>query len=83
MTKSEKLLSKARNNPSGLSFSEFERLLSHNGWTFDHQKGSHRIWRSPGGTRLPVQCSSGGKAKGYQVRQFLKQHGKERKNGQI
>jgi len=67
MTKAEKLLAKARNTPSGLSFSEFERLLSQNGWVFDHQKGSHRFWYSHEGFRLPVQPRPDGKAKGYQT----------------
>ncbi len=55
MTKAEKLLTKARNAPSGLSFSQFETLFSQSGWVFDHQKGSHRVWYSPGRFRLPVQ----------------------------
>jgi hypothetical protein len=34
-------------------------------------KRQHRIWKSPMGARLPVQEANGGKAKGYQVKQFL------------
>lgn len=83
MTKAEKLLIKARNNPSGLLFREFETLLSQHGWIYDHRKGSHRIWYSPEGVRLPIQPRSDGKAKGYQVKQFLEQYDKEVKNGQI
>jgi hypothetical protein len=48
MTKTEKLLAKARNNPGGLSFDELKTLLSRCGWLFDHQSGSHEIWFSPG-----------------------------------
>ena len=71
MTRREKLLARARNNPKDLTFDEFQTLLRHAGWTFDHQKGSHQIWYSPNRRRLPVQPGKNGKAKGYQVEQFL------------
>ncbi len=77
MTKAEKLLLKAQDHPSGLSFSEFETLLSHAGWVSDHQKGSHRIYYSPKRFRITVQMRHDGKAKGYQVKQFLSQLDKE------
>jgi predicted RNA binding protein YcfA (HicA-like mRNA interferase family) len=54
-----------------LRFGEFETLMQQSGWTLDRQKGSHRIWKSSKGARLPVQKAKGGKAKGYQVQQFL------------
>jgi len=72
----EKLLEKARRNPRGLRFEEFEALLRQCGWTKDRQSGSHRIWYSPSGFRLSVQ-PRGDMAKGYQVEQFLGQHEKE------
>ena len=72
MTKREKLLAKARNHPKGLAFAEFESLMKQSGWLFEHQSGSHRIWRSPRGTVLSVQEGRDGKAKAYQVEQFLK-----------
>jgi len=81
MTKREKLLANAINNPKGLSFSEFTTLLSHTGWILDHQTGSHQIWYSQSGFRLPIQEGKSGKAKRYQVEQFLLQyeveHGKK------
>lgn len=70
MSKSEKLLNKAKNNPDGLSFYEFQILMSRNGWNMDHQSGSHQIWYSGTGYRISVQ-NRAGKAKGYQVKQFL------------
>jgi hypothetical protein len=81
MTKTEKLLAKARNNPGGLSFDEFKTLLSRCGWLFDHQSGSHEIWFSPGRKRLPIQPASNGKAKAYQIRQFLEIQDEEESNG--
>lgn len=80
MSKKEKLLEKARNNPNGLNFNEFETLLQMCGWTFDRQTGSHRVWYSPGGERLPIQ-PKGSNAKGYQVRQFLRILDQEEMNG--
>ena len=70
MTKKEKLLEKAKNNPNGLSFEDFCTVMKHQGWVLDHQRGSHQIWYSPKSYRLSVQDRNG-KAKSYQVRQFL------------
>ena len=81
MTKREKLLKRAVNNPNGLSFGEFQTLLRQAGWIFDHQKGSHQIWYSPDRRRLPIQEAKNGKAKGYQVEQFLTQY-QESENGE-
>jgi predicted RNA binding protein YcfA (HicA-like mRNA interferase family) len=72
MGKQDKLLTKARNNPSGLSFDEFRALMKGLCWEEDRQKGSHQIWYSPKRYRLSVQNRKG-KAKGYQVKQFLLQ----------
>ena len=77
MAKQPKLLDKAIRNAHGLRFDEFETLLRQCGWTFDRQRGSHRIWYSPQGRRLSVQAK-GKRAKGYQVEQFLKYYEEER-----
>jgi len=71
MTKRAKLIAKALNNPKGLSFQDFQQLLRSANWTFDHQRGSHQIWYSPSGHRLSIQEGRNGKAKGYQVEQFI------------
>ncbi len=70
MSKQEKLLEKARNNPNGLSFGDFQILMKRSKWVLDHQKGSHQIWYSPKFYRISVQ-NYNGKAKSYQVKQFL------------
>lgn len=80
MNRSDKLFAKMKNNPNSLSFREFETLFAQCGWVFDHQSGSHRIWYSPRGYRLPIQ-SNKGRVKAYQVRQFLKQYNKEMEDG--
>ena len=55
----EKLLSKAIRNPNGLSFSEFQTLMTQCGWINDRQRGSHQIWYSPEGVRLSIQTRNG------------------------
>jgi predicted RNA binding protein YcfA (HicA-like mRNA interferase family) len=74
MTKREKLLAQAKSNPKDISFDEFQTLLRQAGWIFDHQKGSHQIWYSPTRYRLPIQEGRSGKAKSYQIEQFLRQY---------
>ena len=71
MGRKDKLLAKALRHPRGLRFGELETLMQSCDWTLDRQRGSHRLWKSPGGARLPVQEGKNGKAKGYQVKQFL------------
>ena len=71
MTKREKLWQKAEENPQNLTFDEFETLMGQMGWTFSRQKGSHRLWYSPNGQSLPIQPRKDGKAKIYQVQQFI------------
>ena len=83
MTKHQKLLARAMNNPKGLSFVDFKTLLSYAGWILDHQTGSHQIWYSPTGYRLPIQEGRNGKAKGYQVEQFLLQYEVENETGSL
>jgi predicted RNA binding protein YcfA (HicA-like mRNA interferase family) len=77
MAKKEKLLDKARRNPQGLQFDEFETLLSLCRWEFKRQRGSHRYWYSPLRYRLSIQPTKEGKAKSYQVKQFLAQYDRE------
>jgi len=72
MAKQVKLVKKAINNPNDLAFADFETLLKQQGWVFKRQTGSHTIWHSPKGHRLVIQ-NKNGKAKGYQVKQFLAQ----------
>lgn len=70
MSRYEKLLAKAKRNPNGLSFFEFQNLMTQCGWVKDKQRGSHQIWYSPEGKRFSIQTRNG-MAKSYQIRQFL------------
>ncbi|VEP14990.1 conserved hypothetical protein [Hyella patelloides LEGE 07179] len=72
MSKRDKLWQKANSSPQNLTFNEFETLLEQSGWKFSRQKGSHRLWYSPNGQPLPIQPRKDGKAKPYQVQQFIK-----------
>lgn len=78
MTQREKLLLRAMNSPANLSFEDFVTLLKHLGWTFDHQTGSHQIWYSAKKSRISIQNNKG-KAKTYQVKQFLQHNKLEKK----
>ncbi|NEP76575.1 type II toxin-antitoxin system HicA family toxin [Okeania sp. SIO2G5] len=77
MTKREKLWKKAKESPQNLTFDEFETLLKQFGWTLKRQRGSHRLWQSPTGQLLPIQPRKDGKAKSYQVQQFIDCQGEE------
>jgi len=71
MTTSDKLLAKAIKNPGSLSFKDFETLLVQQGWVKRRQKGSHAFWAAFNGDFVCIQNEKG-KAKEYQVKQFLK-----------
>jgi predicted RNA binding protein YcfA (HicA-like mRNA interferase family) len=77
MGKTEKLLDKARRNPAGLSFTDFQTLLQRCRWQCERHSGSHAIFYSPKGARLPIQPRKSGKAKAYQVKQFLERYDDE------
>ena len=69
---SDKLLQKAINNPDGLKFSEFQNLLESQGFVCARIRGSYFAYCSDKYKRsLPIQDNNG-KAKGYQVKQFLR-----------
>jgi predicted RNA binding protein YcfA (HicA-like mRNA interferase family) len=76
MSKTDKLIEKLRTNQEDVDFNDFETLLSRLGWILDRQSGSHRIWISPKRSRVAIQ-PKGSKAKGYQIRQFLKIYNEE------
>ncbi|MDQ3695280.1 MAG: type II toxin-antitoxin system HicA family toxin [Chloroflexota bacterium] len=72
MARRRKLLLKALNNPRGLRFGEFTRLIEGFGFTLDRQRGSHRLYvREDVREFVNVQPSTDGKAKPAQVREFL------------
>lgn len=70
MTTADKLLDKAMRSPQNLTYQELETLLAQHGYLKERQTGSHAMWKRAGFTRLCIQDDKG-KAKKYQVRQFL------------
>jgi predicted RNA binding protein YcfA (HicA-like mRNA interferase family) len=68
-----KLLERVRNNPRDVRFTDLEVLIEAFGYTLNRTTGSHRIFEhrdAPIG--LTVQPDRNGKAKPYQVREFLR-----------
>ena len=72
MTRRDKLIEKAQQHPDGLSYIELQTLFEQCGWKKRRQSGSHELWYSPKGFRLPIQRGENGQAKSYQIKQFLK-----------
>lgn len=70
MTTAEKLLEKAMRSPQNLTFKEFETLLAQHGYIKERQTSSHTMWHASGLPRICIQ-NNAGKAKVYQVREFL------------
>lgn len=72
MSRKDKLVNKARENPGSLAFSELERLVRYFGYTQVRQSGSHRIFRRAGeGYRRFNFQEHNGEAKIAQVREFV------------
>jgi hypothetical protein len=70
--KARKILEKARSGSKNIRFEELQYLIEAFGFTHDRTKGSHHSYEHPALPRpFPIQ-SIRGKAKPYQVRQFLK-----------
>jgi predicted RNA binding protein YcfA (HicA-like mRNA interferase family) len=67
-----KLLARARNNPRNVRFSDLLSLVEAHGFVLDRIDGSHQIFKHPGVRELlNLQPRKDGKAKPYQVREFL------------
>jgi hypothetical protein len=66
-----KLVLLARNNPSGLRFSDLCRLAEAFGFVYQRQKGSHRVYAHDGAQQIMNFQNDRGTAKAYQVRQLL------------
>jgi predicted RNA binding protein YcfA (HicA-like mRNA interferase family) len=75
MTRRQKLLEKARNNPKGLRYKELVALVESFGYVLDRQRGtSHAVYKAPGRlVAFVLQPGKGGKAKPYQVEQVLRE----------
>ena len=70
--KTRKLLLKALNSPQNLRFAELCTLAAAFGYALDRINGSHHIFVHPMATRPLNLQEVAGKAKPYQVKQFLR-----------
>ena len=70
--KKRKLLHKALVGGKNLRFAEFCSLALAFGYRLDRVSGSHHIFEHPSADRPLNLQNAGGKAKPYQVRQFLR-----------
>jgi hypothetical protein len=69
--KSQKLLRKALTTPNNLRFSEMVNLAEAFGFRLSRTSGSHHIFTHPGVRELVNLQEIKGRAKPYQVGQFL------------
>lgn len=73
MVKKRKLFDKMLNSPQNIRFEEFIVLLQAFGFILSRTKGSHHIFtRDDIMEILSIQPKKDGKAKPYQIRQFIK-----------
>ena len=70
--KPRKILEKALGGSRNISFAEFRKLVEAFGFRLSRVSGSHHIFVHPHVPQLVNVQDVGGKAKPYQVRQFLK-----------
>ncbi len=73
MVKKEKLYQRLVNNQKNVRFGDFVAVLTAFGFTLNRVTGSHQIYDHPDVPQsVSIQPDRNGKAKPYQVRQFLK-----------
>jgi predicted RNA binding protein YcfA (HicA-like mRNA interferase family) len=71
MSKRQKLLRQIFNNLQNVSFKDMVSLVEAFGFTFSHVNGNYHIYTHPEIAKLVNLQSVKGKAKAYQVKQFL------------
>jgi predicted RNA binding protein YcfA (HicA-like mRNA interferase family) len=72
VSKKDKLIAKAKNNPGGLRFEEACKLAEYFGFVQTGGKGSHRVYARVDVLEIVnLQSKKDGKAKRYQVEQIL------------
>lgn len=70
--KKQKLYEELKKNPKNLRFSRICKIAEEFGFEFKGGKGSHRIYVRKGINEMLNFQKVNGKAKAYQVRQFIK-----------
>ena len=72
MSKPEKLFAKIKNNPQDIRFDEICKIAEVFGFKYKGGKGSHKVYSRKGIPEILNFQNVRGKAKPYQVKQFLK-----------
>lgn len=73
MTKKDKLYARIRNSQKNVRFQDFQALLVYFGFQLIRTRGSHYLYQHPQLEEvMNIQQMKDGRAKSYQVRQFLK-----------
>lgn len=55
MSNIEKLIEKMTNQPNGIRVSEIDKVLTHFGYRFDRQRGSHRQYINKAGDVITIK----------------------------
>jgi len=71
MTRRQKLIEKATNNPAGIHFKELCLLAEHMGFQKRGGKGSHIVYERDGVEEILTFQDHNGLVKPYQVKQLL------------
>ena len=71
MTQIEKLYARLIANRTAMRFADFQRILEAFGFILDRTRGSHHIYKHPAASRALSIQPIGGRAKPYQIDQFL------------
>lgn len=71
MVKRHKLLNKVLNNPKNVVFNDMSNLIKRFGFVLARVSGSHHIFTHPKLNEIVNLQEVRGKAKAYQVKQFL------------
>jgi len=58
MANVEKIISKMKNQPNGISVDEAHKVLLANGYTLLRQRGSHRSYRNAAGEMLVITAKT-------------------------
>lgn len=73
MTKKAKLYARIRNSQKNVRFADFQSLLEYFGFALVRSRGSHQLYQHRDVDEvMNIQPMKDGRAKAYQVRQFLK-----------
>lgn len=71
MVKKQKLLKRILNNPKDIGFDDMVKIVESFGFELGRISGSHHIFSHPELSEIINLQNVGGKAKSYQVKQFI------------